>query len=172
MLDPLKTTLAEAKNWLRARILDGEKCPCCNQYAKVYERKLNSGMALALIHIHIVTERLKPQDGWLRIPKDLEGVGNTVSTVLGNREYPKLRYWGLLEPQDDESGCWRITPEGVRFVLGAASVPRTVLLYDGRVLKSVPGQPAHNPPLTDIRTALSDKFDYDELMGKKPAPRT
>lgn len=170
MLDPLKTTLDEAKKWLRARILDGDRCPCCNQYAKVYERKLNAGMALALVHIHLVTGRLRPQDGWLRIPKDLEGIGNTVSTVLGNREYPKLRYWGLLEAQGDENGLWRITPEGVQFVLGALSVPKTVLLYDGKVLKNVPGQPPHNPPMTDIREALASKFDYDELMGKKSFP--
>jgi hypothetical protein len=42
-------TLAEAQDWLRERLPDGAKCPCCTQFAKVYRRKINSAMAWQLI---------------------------------------------------------------------------------------------------------------------------
>lgn len=154
-------SLDAAREWLQERIEDGVRCPCCDQYAKVYERKLNSGMAVALIAIYVVSERLRPQDGWLSIPRDLEGVGRSLATVLTNREYPKLRFWGLLEPSPKAAAVWRITDEGKRFVRGEITVPRTVRLYDGEVLESE----AHG--YSTIRDALADKFDYEELMGKR-----
>jgi hypothetical protein len=165
-LDENKTTLKEAKAWLRERLDDGAKCPCCTQYAKTYTRKLNSGMAASLLAIYQRTKQLDPKDGWLHIPKDFEGASKKLVTVLGNREYPRLRYWGLLEqfdgPNDDSdtrfSGKWRLTKLGEEFVLGEVEVPEAVVLYDNRLMRKAPGK-------TDIRKALGAKFNYDELMA-------
>ena len=48
----LDCTLEEAKNWLRARIAKGATCPLCHKYAKLYKRKLNSGMAKFLLDFY------------------------------------------------------------------------------------------------------------------------
>lgn len=45
-------TLAEAQQWLAERITGGARCPCCNQYSKVYRRQINSGMARSLIAMY------------------------------------------------------------------------------------------------------------------------
>ena len=42
-------SLGDAREWLRERVEHGARCPCCTQFAKVYERKLNSRMARQLI---------------------------------------------------------------------------------------------------------------------------
>jgi hypothetical protein len=166
-VDPDKTTLTEAKNWLRAQLDEGARCPCCTQYAKLYKRKLNSGMAASLLAIFQRTRQLNPEGGWLHIPKDFESADKKLVTVLGNREYPKLRFWKLLE-QDNKpnetadtpnSGRWRMTQLGEDFVLGEVTVPRHVFLYDGRVMRMSADE------TTDIRDALGDRFEYEELMG-------
>lgn len=164
-LDPKTTTLEEAKQWLRDRLEDGAKCPCCTQYAKTYTRQLNSGMAASLLAIYQRTKQLAPKDGWLHIPKDFVGADKKLATVLGNREYARLRYWGLLEHNDGPnadsdtkgSGVWRLTKLGEDFVLGEVEVPKWIALYDNRVMKRASEK-------TDIRHALGTRFSYDELM--------
>ena len=165
-LDENKTTLKEAKAWLRERLDDGAKCPCCTQRAQTYKRKLNSGMAASLLAIYQRTKQLQPKDGWLHIPKDFVGADKKLATVLGNREYARLRYWGLLEqfggPNEDAdtrfSGKWRLTKLGEEFVLGEVDVPELMVLYDGRLMKK-------STEKTDIRKALGSRFNYDELMA-------
>ena len=38
--DDNSMTLTEAKQWLKERLDEGTRCPCCNQYAKIYKRKI------------------------------------------------------------------------------------------------------------------------------------
>jgi hypothetical protein len=144
-------TLGEARAWLRKRAEEGATCPCCTQFAKVYKRKLNSGMARSLIAMFVI----KGTD-WVHIPTELSA---------RSREEGKLAYWGLVEesvePRDDggRAGWWRVTPAGRRFVLRETRVPKYARIYDGRRL-SLTGEPV------SIMDALGDKFDYNELMGR------
>lgn len=144
------TTLGEARDWLRERVAHGERCPCCTQLAKVYRRKINAGMAHALIQMyrHAGTE-------WFYLP-------NITSRWQG-RDEAGLRYWGLIteatEKRDDggRAGWWCLTPLGERFVRRHIRVPKYALVYDGRCL-------GMEGDLVGIRDALGDKFNYDELM--------
>lgn len=144
-------TLREAQDELRGMLDAGEKCPCCTQLAKVYKRKLNSGMAVSLIRMYRAAGI-----AWQHIP-----------TTIGarSREEGKLRYWGLVEEEttvrrDDggRAGFWRVTSLGSDFALGLASVPSHARIYDGRCLGLV-GDPI------GIRDALGERFDYEELMA-------
>lgn len=168
-LDPKTSTLAEAQDWLRNRLDDGAKCPCCKQHAKIYKRKLNSGMAASLIAFAKVTQQTQPKDGWLKVPDDFVTTTKLV-TVLGNREYNKLKHWGLLEGQSPDqsleadtpfTGMWRITELGLKFVRGEVKVARHVYLYDNRQMKGPVGGVVEE---IDIKQALGDKFNYAELM--------
>ena len=168
-LDPKTSTLEEAQDWLRKRLDEGAKCPCCKQHAKIYKRKLNSGMAASLIAFAKVTQQTQPKDGWLKVPDDFVQTTKLV-TVLANREYNKLKHWGLLEGQTPDqsleadtpySGMWRITELGLKFVRGDAKVARHVYLYDNRQMK---GPTTGTVEEIDIKQALGDKFNYVELM--------
>lgn len=144
------TTVAKLKAWLRVRIDEGTSCPVCGQHAKVYKRKLNSGMARSLILMY--------QAGgldWIHVP-----------TTVGSRsrEEGKLRYWGLVEEETERredggrAGYWRVTPVGELFVNGVSTVYSHARIYDGRCLGLQGDQ-------IDIKQALGSKFDYSELMG-------
>lgn len=142
-------TLLAAQEELRKLVWDGQKCPCCTQLAKVYKRKLNSGMARSLI----VMYRAARLD-WQHVP-----------TTVGRKsaEEGKLAHWGLVEEEKERrsdggrAGFWRVTLTGEQFVLGHHAVPKYAHIYDGRCLKLSEG------PVT-IRAALGSKFNYDELM--------
>lgn len=159
-------TLLEAKAWLRARLDKGAKCPCCTQFAKMYERKLNSGMAACLIVLCRISQR-EGVEGWVYVPDFVRS-----NPVLANsREYPKLRYWGLVEtraskkPEVKDSGTWRPTAIGVAFSLNRTKIKSHVKLYDGRPFGFLGDE-------VSIVDCLGERFSYPELMGweTKAAP--
>lgn len=147
-------TLTQAQAWLRNRVNEGERCPCCNQFAKVYRRKINSGMARALVAMY----RYAGTD-WLHKPTALSGLGAAA------RDESLLRYWSLIEeatePRDDggRAGWWRVTPHGEQFLLGHATVPKYVFVYDGRLLS------LDQSERVSIHDALGDRFNYGDLMA-------
>lgn len=145
------TPLSEARTWIEANAADGgAKCPCCDQFAKVYRRPLNSGMVRSLITM------------WLAAGRDWQHVPTTVGGR--SREEGKLRYWGLVQESagvrgdGGRAGWWRLTEAGEMFVRRAAQVPRYALIYDGQALK-LEGR------LVSIDDCLGTKFNYAELMA-------
>ena len=153
--------LSEARLWVQANIRDGVSCPCCNQYCRIYKRKLNSTMALALVLIYQHFKK-NPHHTWLHVPAFLVQVKRD-STIAGG-DAAKLRYWGLIErspgERDDGSdriGRYRITAVGKQFVEGKIAVPRYVYLYNQLLLRL-------SEEMTTIQDALGDKFNYSELM--------
>jgi hypothetical protein len=141
--------LKEARDWLRARVYEGERCPCCTQFAKIYRRKINSGMARALIR------------QWQVCGQDYV---RTTSLCPWTHEAGQLVWWGLIEDEGGRredggrSGWWRITDAGKRFVLHQDRVAKYAHIYDGRVLRLDPSE------TVSIVECLGAKFDYRELM--------
>lgn len=145
-------TLDEARDWLREHADDGAKCPCCTQLAKVYRRKVTSGMAQALIIMWTTHRR-----DWFYLPD--------ISRQWQGRDEANLRYFGLIEeshdrrPDGGRKGWWRVTRKGEEFVRGTGRVPKYARIYDGRCLG------LDRSELVTIRDALGTKFDYDDLMA-------
>lgn len=165
-------SLEEARTWLRNRIDKGAKCPCCTQLAKIYRRKLSSSMAYVLM---IMVREYRLNGGaWMHVPSMLNRKGlkpHVAASVRG--DWAKLVYWGLIEeepkPDDDTtrrtSGSWRPTGAGIAFCNNAQTVPRYAYVFDGRALRM-------SEELTDIKQALGDRFDYEELMlGGRERPQ-
>lgn len=155
------TTAEDAKAFVQQHLQDGVSCPSCGQYCKVYRRKLNSTMALALVLIYQFFKS-RPSAEWLHVAAFLVKVKSDSSIAGG--DVVKLRYWGLLERatggRDDGSdrvGRYRITELGKQFVEGKIAVPRYVYLYNQLLLRL-------SEEMTTIKDALGDKFKYDELM--------
>ena len=151
-----KTTIAQARRSVMSNIEEGTTCPCCDQYCRLYKRKLNSGMAAGLVWL--VRQYLKDRQ-WVDIP-------NRAPRFLlrTGGQFSVLAHWGLIEQrinEDDKkrtSGFWRPTKKGIDFVKRRISVPSHVHLYNNEVR----GWSDKN---LDIDAALGKKFSYKELMA-------
>jgi hypothetical protein len=147
------TSLGEVREWLRANADSGVRCPCCTQYVKVYRRKLNAGMARALITL------------WRRAGTNVVHLNSTVSSV--SHEAAQLAWWGMIEQRPDDrrredegrSSWWRVTDLGQRFAQNQVMVSQHVYVFHGNVLGFDDTQ------RISIVEALGDKFDYRELMN-------
>lgn len=153
-------TLADARALVMAQRYDGGiTCPCCDQFAKVYKRKLNSGMARVLVEFY--WKQRSAKDGWVHYR---QAAVRRTSGELVSLEYSKLRFWGLIEKAPRETGragCWRAPEKGIAFVEGRITVAKHVLIYNDRFMG------LDETVRTDIRRALGSKFDYDELMAAR-----
>lgn len=154
-------TVTQVRDFLNEKIEKGTVCPCCQQTVKIYTRPLTSSMAYALILLYkapeaYVGEFIHVEDHFkkLDIPSSIRG------------DFPKLRFWGLVEVQaygkeegNPNNGLYRITDNGKAFVRDRLAVPSSVRIYKNRFL----GFGTDNK-LIDIKQALKNKFDYNELM--------
>lgn len=155
-------TLNSAREALMDQLHEGVVCPCCDQYAKVYRRKLNSGMVRALIWlVRQSGQSTTPGSAfpWTDVP------ATAPTWVQRSRELPKLAYWEMIEQRWNDadptkrcSGIWRPTRAGERFARSEVPVSSHVYVYNG----SVVGRSDRN---TWVREALGVRFDYGELMG-------
>ena len=147
-------TINEAKEYLEKNFAKGVFCPCCNQFVKLYKRKLNSGMAITLIRMY----KHNPY-GWINVKDYLRE-----NSFRNNHDWTLLGHWGLIEennkPPDNGGktlGEWRITPKGREFVLNHIKVPKRVMMYNNSIYGFEGGQ-------ISIIEALGSKFNYHELM--------
>ena len=150
-------TLSEARALLRELAEEGHNCPCCGQLAKIYERKINSTMARALITLY-----RHGGDADFKHCPSLPGDTHEIS---------QFAWWGLVTDKDSRredggrAGYWRLTSLGVDFVTGRATVRRLARVYDHRCLSLIGDD-------VGIDECLGDKFDYRELMGSHYRPPT
>ena len=130
----------------------GSECPCCDQFVKLYRRKIYSTMGACLVWMFANYDR----GAWVE-------VGSSPSWLRHFRDHDKLAAWGLIEPDQEQgtekrtSGRWRVTDRGLLFVRGQVSVPSAGLFYNGRCF-GLEGEPVR------IGDVLGVKFNYGELM--------
>lgn len=153
--------LHEVHAYIRENYEEGCACPACGQLVKLYRRKLNSGMARILIRFYQVDQTKPDDDKWIMVSREL--LSARINPT--NMEYSKLAHWNLIESRGDEgdntksAGYWRLTELGRQFVLGQKTVPKRVLLYNGKVQ-------GYDLETTTIEESLGNKFNYTELMGE------
>lgn len=153
-------TLEEAKQYLRENWEKGVDCPCCTRAVKLYHYTINSGQAYATILLYRLTKQLQPEDGWIHVSNEFANIKVNAHTL----SYHRAALWGLIEkmPTNDDpkkrtSGYWRITEKGKQFVEGNLKVRGEVYVFEGKIIKAGGAE-------VDIRDALQEKFDYEELM--------
>ncbi len=156
-------TLAAAILWLHERVeKKGAACPCCEQFTKVYRRPLNASMAYVLVLIYQWHLGHGQAGGWLHVPSHITEVvsSNARRAAAVRGDWAKLRYWGFIAEDPDRvgKGYYRITLNGIAWVLGKSSVPAYIHLYNGN--------PVSRPvkKLVTVRDVMGKRFSYDELM--------
>ena len=152
------------KKTLRKGLDKGVTCVCCGQYAKRYRRKFNSIMAcwlIAFYRAHLAW----PENEYLHVDDASRFLHSNVSVRSG--DYGKARFWGLLEASEQReegkknSGLWRLTDDGRKFVMGVTTIPRNAVVYNN-VGHGFEGEEIN------IGMALGDRFHYEELMAVPP----
>jgi len=147
-------TLQEAKAWLKQKAVDGAQCPCCNQYVRIYKRRINAGMARWLINLY-------------KMPREFQHIASIYKfgrhSVSGT-DYTVMKYWDLIQQKVNEdedkkhSGWWRITDKGEQFVERRTAVLSHAHIYNSRLINFVGDR-------VTIDQCLGKKFSYQELMG-------
>lgn len=145
-------TIKEVKEYLRENVDKGVRCPCCNQFVKVYKRGINSTMARILIQFY----HKGGHNEFKHIP--------TIMPNVNSGDFAKLRYWNLIEemPNTNEakrtSGFWKITDSGVAFVEGRLTVAKKAHIYNQKLLR------LDDSEKVSIQQTLGKHFNYQELM--------
>jgi hypothetical protein len=147
-------TLARARQRLYANLDEGLFCPCCDQYAKRYRRRIHSGMAWALIKLY----RYGGTD-WQYLP------ATRISLGIKSRDDVSLAYWRLIAelqvPREDggRAGWWHVTQKGEAFILQGLRIPKFAIVYNGECTDF------DYTELVNIRDCLGNKFNLNDLMG-------
>lgn len=148
----MSDSLIEARAYvMRDRYGLGVHCPVCDQFAKVYRRRLNASMVRSLLDIYAA--------GGTTL------YVHTPTLLKGRRgEEARLSYWGLTDesretrPDGGKRGYWRVTRRGELFLKGVISVPSYALIYDSQLLR-LDGEP------TTVKDALGHEFNLAEVLA-------
>jgi hypothetical protein len=141
----------------KAATQQGTICPCCDQTAKVYNRKLHATMARGLIWLVKYWETV--DDEWIYIPS--QG-----PKWVAHGDFAKLSFWRLIvsKVNDDQakkdSGFWKPTERGIRFARKEIRIPSHVYLYNNQCQ-------GFSDEKINISQALGKRFNYRELMDEE-----
>ncbi len=176
-LDAARVTLMEER-WQDK----GTTCPCCDQHAQVYARKIRASQVKWLVMLVAESKKGYMEFGF-RAPEVL--ARNTLDVRLKAEgwvtkgslplqeggDYAKLELWGLIEsmsPEEEKrlqthgrSGIWRPTTKGIEFAYARLAVPESVYVYNGSSIGS-------SDKLVYIHQVLDKPFDYSELKASLP----
>lgn len=165
-------TLAMARRAFHSDIFStaGTTCSICDRFGKTYTYTLWWAMAHALCVLYMAIRDESPdgevilKGGWIHVANYwLQHFDDNAART----QYSKLQHWGFIYPSDHlphagsrGSGFWRLTKKGRQFVLGKIRVPRSITLFDNKVVGIATGT-------ISVQEALVLKFDYAVLMGTK-----
>jgi len=151
-------TIQEAKKFLKDNLKKGVECPCCNQFVKLYKRKINLVMTTCLIRLYHLYYK---NPSYHHVKEIVSGISDT-----GTNDFSKLAYWNLIEEKQKDpkntktrtSGYWRITDKGLDFVLGKINVPSHCYVYNTKVYQ-------FSDEYVSIEETIGNKFNYKKLMN-------
>lgn len=161
-----QSALAEVRQFVFDHRIDahGASCPACDQLVKIYNRKLNSPMAIVLIYLVRQAQQAGYAD-WVHVPSFIRSLPLPPGVSAGNGgDWSKLRFWGFIEPKFAEredgskrNGYYKVTQKGIDFALGKDTAPASFYMTNQTVIGPGPGE-------VSVAQALGKKFDYSDLM--------
>ena len=155
-------TVAEAKATLHAKLEKGAQCPCCDQFAKRYIRRMSSIICRWLIAFARASEGDRTK--WVHVRECGHILGGE-SSAARSGDYAKARWWGLVEAglEDEEADHGSIdatatTEKGWKFVANQLLVREQVVVYNNDPIEFQGKE-------VSIVAGLGTKFSYSALMG-------
>lgn len=145
-------TIKEAKEMLKENWGYGVKCPCCNQFVKLYKRKINVTQVRGLANL----VRLFNRDGSYHHVTE-------IGVVAAGGEFARLERFGLInqlkneDPAKKTSGMWKPTQSGIDFISNKVAIPKFCQMYNGKIY----GFSEAKIQITDV----IENFNYEELMS-------
>lgn len=139
----------------------GTICPVCDQHARVYRRHVSAGPCWWMANMMRYFDE-HPGEEWVKT-----GDGGQIPAPRGG-DYAKMRFWGFVEQKEDlrddgsaRVGWWRLLPHGRAFLRGEVAVPKTVFVYNNRVVEPPPGFKA----VAEVRIGdvLHERFDFQKV---------
>ncbi len=156
---PTSTTMLEiCRLWLKEHLDKGTRCPCCDQHAKIYRRKLNSAMVTTLRVCVRETEKIFHAPTILKAAK-----------VGRDRDMSYLKEWGLVQEEEGKgrggrtAGMYSVTELGRAFSEGRSKVPKYLFFFNQKVV-------ARSEVEIGIDEAKVDRFHVSEVMAPANAP--
>lgn len=147
----LTDTIEHSREWLDENRHEGVECPSCDQFVRVYRRKINSAMARTLITMY----HKGGTDEFVHTP----------SLPGDTHEASQLSWWGFIEEEKvlredgGRAGYWRVTPAGESWLLNQTKAAKYALVYNSKLL----GLDDEESVL--VTDALGTKFNYSDLMS-------
>lgn len=158
----INTTIQQEKQRLREQWQDGTHCQCCNQYVKLYKRKINSTMAHRLITFWKYIEENNLHGQYIQAEEMF-----TEKKLKPCSDFAKLRWWGLIHAKkelrddgSDRNGYYRLTADGLMFVRGLMRVDEYKCSFNQQIYR--PENPVNQ---VSIQDCLRKAFNYQELMN-------
>lgn len=158
----------------------GVKCPVCDGHVSVNVYRPDYFMAAGLLLYYVY----RPKDG--RFATMMELARDNQDLLLfwrdGNRTFRRWHFWGLIEQEsqfdpDGDNTKWRLSREGIQFVLGNLHIPQEVLVYKKRLIGDVldreePGETISIDDLLVNAVPSQNKFAIDvQAMFRSCGPR-
>lgn len=104
---------------------DEVRCESCGHLIVEYSFNINKGICGVLVKLFEVGQ-----------PVSISQLGLSNSQYSN---YPKLAYWGLAErhaiDSDTKGGVWKITHDGIDFVVGRKSVRKKVVMKNKEFIR-------------------------------------
>lgn len=151
--------LDEAKSLLESHLQKGMRCPCCNQFAKIYRYRFSQNICRYLMVLYRVR---RESDRFVHVT-ELLGID---PMITASRDFLRPAFYGLIEEaaiNDPEkkkrSGLWRLTEKGVAFCEKRIAIPKYVVIYNNDVI-------GYEGELMHIDDFNGDFFSYAELMAR------
>lgn len=143
--------LAKANLWERMKG-DGDDCPCCGRFAKLYTYTISRAQVHAF--------------AWIAKNTDPRGFVNVQEKaprwLLKSNSHGKLVHWSLLHTMQNEDqakktpGRWGVTDFGRKWIAGQITVRKTALVFDNK---------CHGHAGPPVRyDDIFSPFHYGELM--------
>jgi len=147
----------------------GVKCPICDGHAAVNVYRPDYFMAAGLLLYFVY----RPKDGrfatMMELSRDHEGLLRWWRDGL--RTFRRWHFWGLIEQEsqfdpDGDNTRWRISREGIQFVLGNLQIPQDVIVYKKQLIGDTlaaddPGETITIDDLLVKGVPSQDKFRVD-----------
>ena len=75
----------------------------------------------------------------------------------------RLGWFGLVEYGERRSGLYKITPDGINFLLGLHRVPKVIWCQDGKVIEKSPDTIS----IEDVKNVVLDKAYWDNYATQQ-----